>query len=121
MVIRTFPVGPLACNCTVVANEKSGEAIVVDGGDGVDEVAGLLERNGWRAKFLVHTHAHIDHIGDLGKLRERTGAAGLLHPGDLPLYGMLEWQAQLLGLNRAPRIVPLDGELHNGDRKSTRL
>ncbi|HEY6325086.1 MAG TPA: MBL fold metallo-hydrolase [Candidatus Cybelea sp.] len=114
MVIRTFPVGPLACNCTVVADEQSGEAIVVDGGDGVDEVAGLLERSGWRAKLLVHTHAHIDHIGDLGELRERTGGAGLLHPADLPLYQTLAWQAQWLGLHRAPPVVPLDGELRDG-------
>jgi hydroxyacylglutathione hydrolase len=114
MVIRTFPVGPLACNCTVVADEQSGEAIVVDGGDGVDEVAALLERSGWRAKLLVHTHAHIDHIGDLGKLRERTGGAGLLHPADLPLYQTLAWQAQWLGLHRVPPVVALDGELRDG-------
>jgi hydroxyacylglutathione hydrolase len=114
MVIRTFPVGPLACNCTVIADEKSGHAIVVDGGDGVDEVAALLERSGWRAELLVHTHAHIDHIGDLGKLRDRTGAPGLLHPADLPLYQTLAWQAQWLGLSHAPAIVALDGELRDG-------
>ncbi|HVR45091.1 MAG TPA: MBL fold metallo-hydrolase [Candidatus Binatia bacterium] len=114
MIVRTFPVGPLACNCTVIVDEKSAEAIVVDGGDGVDEVAALLERNGWSAKLLVHTHAHIDHIGDLGKLRERTGGAGLLHPADLPLYQTLAWQAQWLGLHRAPPIVALDGELSDG-------
>jgi len=114
VVIRTFPVGPLACNCTVVADEKSGEAIVVDGGDGVDEVTALLERSGWRAKLLVHTHAHIDHIGDLGTLRDRTGGAGLLHSADLPLYQTLAWQAQWLGLSRAPAVVTLDGELRDG-------
>ena len=114
MIIRTFPVGPLACNCTIVADEKSGDAIVVDGGDGVDEVAALLEGSGWRAKFLVHTHAHIDHIGDLGRLRERAGGAGLLHPADLPLYQSLSWQAQLLGMHRAPPVVALDGELSDG-------
>jgi hydroxyacylglutathione hydrolase len=114
MVIRTFPVGPLACNCTIVADEKSREAIVVDGGDGVDEVAALLERGGWRAKFLVHTHAHIDHIGDLGKLRERSGGAGLLHPADVPLYAALPLQAQWLGLHRPPPVVALDGDLSDG-------
>ncbi len=114
MVIRTFPVGPLACNCTVVADEKSGEAIVVDGGDGADEVAALLEHSGWRAKFLVHTHAHIDHIGDLGKLRERAGGVGLLHAADFPLYSTLALQARWLGLQRTPPVVALDGELSDG-------
>jgi hydroxyacylglutathione hydrolase len=115
VLAETFAVGPLACNCTVLADETSGEAIVVDGGDGVDDVVALLKRNGWRAKLLVHTHAHIDHIGDLGKLRDLTGAKGLLHPADLPLYQTLAWQARWLGLDDAPPIVPLDGELRDGD------
>jgi hydroxyacylglutathione hydrolase len=115
VLAQTFAVGPLACNCTVLADETSGEAIVVDGGDGVDDVVALLTRNGWRAKLLVHTHAHIDHIGDLGKLRDLTGGRGLLHPADLPLYQTLAWQARWLGLNDAPPIVPLDGELRDGD------
>lgn len=115
MVVETFPVGPLACNCTVVADERSGEAIVVDGGDGVDDVVAVLERSGWKAKLLLHTHAHIDHIGDLGRLRALTGAAGLLHPADLPLYQTLAWQARWLGIDRAPPIVALDGELHDGE------
>ena len=115
MLAQTFAVGPLACNCTVLADETSGEAIVVDGGDGVDEVVALLKRNGWRAKLLVHTHAHIDHIGDLGKLRDLTGARGLLHPADLPLYQTLAWQARWLGLDGAAPIGPLDGELRDGD------
>lgn len=112
---ETFQVGPLACNCTVLADEQSGEAIVVDGGDGIDEVAELLDRNGWRAKLLLHTHAHIDHIGDLGRLRETTGGSGLLHPADLPLYATLGMQARWIGLSRVPPVVALDGELRDGD------
>jgi hydroxyacylglutathione hydrolase len=115
MILETFPVGPLACNCTIVADEESGRAIVVDGGDGVDEVVARLNRRGLRAEFLAHTHAHIDHIGDLGRLRELTGGRGLLHPGDLPLYQALALQARWLGLRHAPRVVPLDGELRDGE------
>jgi len=105
----------LACNCTILADETTRDAIVVDGGDGVDQVIARLQTKGWRAKLLVHTHAHIDHIGDLGRLRELTGAAGLLHPADLPLYRTLPMQSLWLGLARAPAVVALDGELHEGD------
>lgn len=115
MICETFAVGPLACNCTIVADEKSREAIVVDGGDGVDEVAEYLKQRDLRASLLVHTHAHIDHIGDLGRLKELTGASGLLHPADLPLYETLGMQARWIGLAHAPAVVPLDGELHDGD------
>lgn len=115
MIVETFPVGPLACNCTILGDEASGEAIVVDGGDGVDEVALRLAARNLRAKHLLHTHAHIDHIGDLGALRERTGARGLLHPADIPLYNTLAIQASWIGLAHPPRVVELDGELRDGD------
>jgi hydroxyacylglutathione hydrolase len=114
VIVETFPVGPLACNCTILAS-ASGDAIVVDGGDGIDEVVARLKRNGWRAQYLVHTHAHIDHIGDLGRLRRLTGGQGLLHAGDLPLYQTLALQAVWLGLSSPPAVVPLDGELRDGD------
>jgi glyoxylase-like metal-dependent hydrolase (beta-lactamase superfamily II) len=116
LIVETFPVGPLACNCTILSDEKKKEAIVVDGGDGVPEVIKRLERLGTRAKYLIHTHAHIDHIGDLAGLREQTGAQGLLHPADLPLYRNLGIQAGLIGMYEVPRIVELDGELQDGDR-----
>ncbi|HZV76404.1 MAG TPA: MBL fold metallo-hydrolase [Candidatus Babeliales bacterium] len=115
MISQTFAVGPLACNCSILADESSGDAIVVDGGDGVEEVVARLDRNGWRARYLIHTHAHIDHVGDLGRLRELTGARALLHPADLPLYRSLPLQARWLGLERAPRVVALDADLQDGD------
>ena len=88
---------------------------MVDGGDGVEEVAARLRTLGWHAKYLVHTHAHIDHIGDAGELRAQTGGALLLHPDDLPLYQTLPLQAQWLGLARAPAVVALDGDLGDED------
>lgn len=114
MLIETFAVGALACNCTILADEKSGDAIVVDGGDGVDEVFERLQRRGLHATLLVHTHAHIDHIGDLGRLRELTGGLGMLHAADVPLYETLALQARWIGLPAAPAVVTLDGELRDG-------
>jgi glyoxylase-like metal-dependent hydrolase (beta-lactamase superfamily II) len=114
-VIETFPVGMLGCNCTIVGDRAGGEAIVIDGGDEVPEIARRLEAHGLRARYLVHTHAHVDHIGALGPLRERIGGEGLLHAADLPLYATLTEQARLLGLVPAPQVVALDGELTDGD------
>ena len=112
LTIEHVTVGPLGCTCTIVADTTTGEAIVVDGGDDVDAIVGRLD--GVRATHLVHTHAHIDHIGALGELRERTGGLGLLHPADLPLYRSLAQQARMLGVP-TPAIVSLDGDLAQGD------
>ena len=77
MIVETFPVGALQCNCTILGDRAGGEAIVIDGGDDVPEIARRLAAHGLRARYLVHTHAHIDHIGALGPLRERVGGGAL--------------------------------------------
>lgn len=115
VIIETFAVGPLACNCTILADEASGEAIVIDGGDGVEEVMRRLRARNLRATHLLHTHAHIDHIGDVGALRVQAGGSALLHPADLPLYETLALQAHWIGLADAPKVVRLDGDLHDAD------
>lgn len=118
MIVETFPVGALACNCTVIGDASSRRAIVIDGGDGIDQVTERLRRHALRAELLVHTHAHIDHIGDVGRLRELTNARALLHAADFPLYRALEVQAQWIGALQAPKIAQLDGELFEGQEFS---
>jgi glyoxylase-like metal-dependent hydrolase (beta-lactamase superfamily II) len=112
--VEHFAVGLLDCTCTIVADSERGEAIVVDGGDDVAEIIRRLALRGVRATYLVHTHAHVDHIGAFADLRDATGGRGLLHPADLPLYGALAEQASWLGI-KTPRLVALDGELSDGD------
>ncbi|MBD5656603.1 MAG: MBL fold metallo-hydrolase, partial [Candidatus Eremiobacteraeota bacterium] len=114
VVVEHLTVGPLGCTCTIVADMAAGEAIVVDGGDEAARIVERLDALGVRATYLVHTHAHFDHIGALGELRERTGGRGLLHAGDLPLYALLAEQARFFGVP-VPAIVPLDGHLRDGD------
>lgn len=115
MIVETFPVGMLACNCTILGDEASGEAIVIDGGDDVDAIAARLDRHGLKPRYLVHTHAHFDHIGCLGALRERCGGAGLLHHADRPLYATLAEQSRMVGLPGRYAPVALDGDLTDGD------
>lgn len=113
MIALHFPVGPLGCNCTVLGDERTGEAIVVDGGDDVEQIAGLLEKHNLRPRYLVHSHAHFDHIGALGALRERVGGEGLLHPADRPLYAMLAEQGRWVGLPITLTPTTLDGDLED--------
>lgn len=115
MIVETFAVGQLGCNATILADELSGDAIVVDGGDGVSEVIERLHARGLRARHLIHTHAHFDHIAHVASLRERTGADALLHPADLPLYREQPALVRLFGLGPIPDPVDLDGDLLDGD------
>ncbi|MFN2529463.1 MAG: MBL fold metallo-hydrolase, partial [Candidatus Baltobacteraceae bacterium] len=114
MILEHLQLGMLACNCTIIADEQTREAIVVDGGDGVDEVLARLHDLKLDAKYLIHTHAHIDHIRDAGRLREATGSSALLHYEDLPLYQALAEQARMFGLGDVPKVIDLDAYLVDG-------
>jgi len=115
VIVETFPVGMLGCNCTILGDPASGEAIVIDGGDDVPTIAARLDAHGLRPRYLLHTHAHFDHIGALGPLRERVGGAGLLHAGDRPLYALMRERAMTLGLDHGYDPVALDGDIADDD------
>jgi glyoxylase-like metal-dependent hydrolase (beta-lactamase superfamily II) len=115
VVVEHLAVGPLACNCTIVADRAAGEAIVVDGGGDPEAILARLAALGVRARYFVHTHAHFDHIGALGELRDRAGGAGLLHAADHALYARQPELARLFGIPPI-RVVALDGDLADGDR-----
>jgi hydroxyacylglutathione hydrolase len=115
-IVETFPVGPLQCNCTVLGDPATHEAIVVDPGDDFEKVTAVLARHGLQCRAIVNTHTHIDHVGGNDALREATGAKVMLHEADLPLYDNLPVQAEFLGLYGAPRRSPVDEHIHQGDR-----
>jgi glyoxylase-like metal-dependent hydrolase (beta-lactamase superfamily II) len=114
MIIETFPVGLLQCNCTIIGSEQTGEAIVIDPGDEVASVVDRLERRRLTARLIVATHGHIDHVGGFKELKEATGAPVLLHEADLFLYEALGMQASLLRIPTPP-ATEIDGHLENGD------
>jgi hydroxyacylglutathione hydrolase len=110
----TIPVGMLQCNCTIIADPVSREALVIDPGDEVTRILELLGRHKLSVKAIVSTHAHIDHVGGLAKLRQYTGAPVLMHRDDLPLYHAMEMQASFLGMT-APELTNIDQLLKEGD------
>jgi glyoxylase-like metal-dependent hydrolase (beta-lactamase superfamily II) len=114
-LIESFPVGPLACNCSIVADPETKEAIVIDPGDEPDRILEALSRNGLKAVALLHTHAHFDHIGFSALMKRVTGAPLLLHEGDAPIYQRVEDQGRLFGFEFDPPAA-VDRFLAHGDR-----
>jgi len=115
LILEHFPVGPLQCNCVIIGDENSREAIVIDPGDDADRIFEALKRHGLTVCALVATHAHIDHVGALASLKQLTGARALMHEADEPLYEHLAEQAGWLGVP-PPDVTTLDGFLRHGDR-----
>jgi glyoxylase-like metal-dependent hydrolase (beta-lactamase superfamily II) len=113
MILETFPVGPLQCNCTILGDEQTGEAIVIDPGDEVGRIHRRLTQLGLKLKQILVTHAHIDHVGGALKLKRLTGAPIMLNENDLPLLKMMESQAAWLGI-ATPETAPPDESLAEG-------
>lgn len=110
----TIPVGMLQCNCSIIGDPLSREALVVDPGDEVTRILDLLGRRRLTVKAIVSTHAHIDHVGGLAKLHQYTGAPVLMHRDDLPLYQAMDIQASFLGV-LTPDLTDVDQLLKEGD------
>ncbi len=114
MIIETFAVGPLGCNCTILGDETTHDAIVVDPGGDEARILATLERHGLTVRAMVHTHTHIDHVGATRAVQLATHAVARIHEADLFLYEMLPLQGQLIGM-RAPPVAELDPFLADGD------
>jgi hydroxyacylglutathione hydrolase len=113
MIHEILAVGPLQCNCSILGDEISREAIVVDPGDEISRIMALLRQHSLTVKQIIITHAHIDHIAGAAKLKQLTGAPILYNQNDLPLVKMMDIQASWLGIG-TPEVHPPDDTLDDG-------
>jgi hydroxyacylglutathione hydrolase len=110
MIHKILPVGPLQCNCSVIGDENTHEAMVIDPGDDIDDIIAIIDEHKLQVKQIVITHAHIDHVGGAMKLRAKTGAPILLNQNDYALLKMLDVQAGWLGM-KPPGDVEIEAGL----------
>jgi hydroxyacylglutathione hydrolase len=115
MIHEILIVGPLQCNCSILGDEISLEAIVVDPGDDIPRILSVLDKHNLTVKQIVITHAHIDHIAGAQRLKRVTGAPILYNENDLPLVEMMGTQASWLGV-LTPEVPPPDDTLDDGKR-----
>jgi hydroxyacylglutathione hydrolase len=114
MIFEHLTVGPLQCNCFILGDVATGEAIVVDPGDEADRILAQVRRHRLTVKAIVQTHAHFDHVGASGPLGEATGAQICLHRDDTFLYDNLAMQAKLFGVP-VPQAAPVSRWYDHGE------
>lgn len=114
MFITHLPLGALQCNCSILGCEKTGEAIVIDPGDEAPRIISLLEKNKLKAKYIVHTHAHFDHLGATQGVFDHSHSEVCLHREDQFLYDNVAMQCALFGFAAKP-VPGITNFLSQGD------
>jgi glyoxylase-like metal-dependent hydrolase (beta-lactamase superfamily II) len=114
LIHEILPVGMLQCNCHIVGDPETREAIVVDPGDDAERILEVIRRHHLKVAAIVLTHTHIDHVVGLSRVHKATGAPVYVHADDLDLYRMLEQQAAWIGW-KTPEQVQIDQTVREGD------
>ena len=114
LIHEIIPVGMLRCNCSIVGDPETREAIVIDPGEEVERILAIIAKHKLKVMAIVSTHAHIDHVGGLKKLHDVTQAPVLMNEDDLELYRAMDIQSQFLGV-APPPLAKIDNLLAEGD------
>ena len=113
MIVKTLPVGQLESNCYIIADEETNRALVIDPGDEPDRI--IEELNGLDVDFIVLTHAHFDHAGAVGELKEATGAKIVIHELEREHYAAIKDQGAFWGFS-LPDLPAPDTHIKDGDK-----
>jgi glyoxylase-like metal-dependent hydrolase (beta-lactamase superfamily II) len=106
MIRKTFSVPPLGCNCSIIGDPVTKQAIVVDPGGAHERILHEVRQLGLTVSHILHTHAHFDHFLASGEMKKATGAAICLHQNDLELWKNLELQCRMFGVAYVPVPEP---------------
>ncbi|SHJ63210.1 Ketoacyl-synthetase C-terminal extension [Clostridium cavendishii DSM 21758] len=80
LTIKCFSNGMLTSNCYLL--ESEGEGVLIDAGTNSDIIMKAISESSIRLRYIIITHAHIDHMLSMDEIREKTGARILIHEDD---------------------------------------
>ncbi len=105
--IEALVVSPLQQNCYLLSCDETQECIVVDAGDVGEKIWEYVQSKGLKIKYLVNTHAHVDHVSGVAALKQISGAPFLMHKNEEMVLGLLKASQSMYGFG--------DGQVPNID------
>ena len=114
MIVEVSAAGPFVQNGYVVACEQTHEAVIIDPGDGVDDLLAFAARERLHVGHILLTHAHLDHVTGVAAAKRALGAPIYLHRDDLFLYERVVQQGASFGLRVEPQ-PPIDVYYSEGE------
>jgi glyoxylase-like metal-dependent hydrolase (beta-lactamase superfamily II) len=103
VILETRAVAPFYKNGFVVGCERTREAVLIDPGDEVDELLAAVRDRDVDVRYILLTHAHIDHITGVAAAKRALDVPVYLHQDDLFLYQAVVQQGAMFGLTVEPQ------------------
>ncbi|MFT7587032.1 MAG: hydroxyacylglutathione hydrolase [Cellvibrionaceae bacterium] len=114
--IQQLPLGPMQTNCYILGCDETLKAAVIDPSWNGKAIAAALEEKNYKLDSILLTHAHFDHVGGLGELKELYPEVPIyIHAEAVAMLEMAEAQSKLFGMN-FPATPPADRMLAAGDQ-----
>ncbi len=114
MIFKQFEVGSFAVFCYLIGDEEMEEGLFIDPADDIDDLLrGARKKGVSKIKYIVNTHAHVDHIMGNAEMKRRTGAKIVIHEKDSVF--LTRTPPELLSMFRATPSPPADILVKDGD------
>lgn len=118
-MIQAFEFSPFQENTYVIADEATREAVIIDPGcyeqDEKEALGKFIADHDLTIKYLLLTHAHLDHVFGLAYVKRKFGVKAYLHERDTVIYNDVPTRCVLYGL-RGYEPGEIDAFLKEGDR-----
>ena len=115
MRVEKFVLGVYEENSYLIIDDETNEAVVIDPGEGPSSLLEMISSSNLSVKYILNTHAHIDHVLGVEEVKKKTGAPFYLCEKDSFLLDALPAQAEMLGLDGTYTVPEVDGNISEGD------
>lgn len=98
MILEAAAEGPFQKNGYVLGCERTKEAVYIDPGDEVMQLLDVITDLGLKVKYILLTHAHVDHVSGVAEAKRKLQAPICLHRADQSLYDNAARQGAMFGM-----------------------
>ena len=108
--IKSIPVSPFMTNCYIVSCQATKETAIIDAGDEPEKLLTYIDDQQLKLKYLINTHAHLDHVSAVADIKKEKSVPFLLHPNEEVVLQALNQSREMYGFG--PCDVPTVDEFY---------